>query len=130
MTSAPPTSTVRLLTAEAFSLKGTEAVKRSDRVPLTLPPYTPPPRRGRARVGVKTGFLHSFRRGCKIEGAMKVKINYEDHEVKPGTRLTQIVKMVRKKKKSEPMIQAIVEKTGQDHIVFVVNGRIVQPAGI
>lgn len=58
---------------------------------------------------------------------MKVKINYEDHEVKPGTRLTQIVKMVQKKKKSEPMIQAIVEKTGKDHIVFVVNGRIVQP---
>ncbi len=57
---------------------------------------------------------------------MKVKINYEDHEVKPGTRLKQIVNMVRKKKKSEPMIQAIVKKTGQDHIVFVVNGRIIQ----
>ena len=59
---------------------------------------------------------------------MKVKINYEDHEVKPGTRLVQIVKMVRKKKKNEPMIQTIVEKTGQDHIVFVVNGRIIQPS--
>ena len=58
---------------------------------------------------------------------MKVKINYEDHEVKAGTRLTQIIKMVRKKKKDEPMIQAIVKKTGQDHIVFVVNGRIIQP---
>ena len=59
---------------------------------------------------------------------MKVKINYEDHEVKPGTRLVQIVKMVRKKKKNEPMIQTIVKKTGQDHIVFVVNGRIIQPS--
>ncbi len=58
---------------------------------------------------------------------MKVKINYEDHEFKPGTRLAEIVSMVRHNKKSEPMIQAIVEKTGEDHIVFVVNGRIVRP---
>jgi len=59
---------------------------------------------------------------------MKVKINYEDHEVKPGVRLAQIVKMVRRRKKNEPMIQTIVKKTGQDHIVFVVNGRIIQPS--
>ena len=57
---------------------------------------------------------------------MKVKINYEDHEVKPGTRLTQIVKMVRKAKKGEPMIKSLVKKTGTDHIIFVVNGRIVR----
>ena len=57
---------------------------------------------------------------------MKVKINYEDHEVKPGTRLTQIVKMVRKAKKGEPMIKSLVAKTGADHIIFVVNGRIVR----
>ncbi|HYB19580.1 MAG TPA: MoaD/ThiS family protein [Thermodesulfobacteriota bacterium] len=59
---------------------------------------------------------------------MKVKINYEDHEVKPRVRLAQIVKMVRRRKKNEPMIQTIVKKTGQDHIVFVVNGRIIQPS--
>ena len=57
---------------------------------------------------------------------MKVKINYEDHEVKPGTRLIQIVKMVRKAKKGEPMIESLVKKTGEDHIVFVLNGRIVR----
>jgi sulfur carrier protein ThiS len=57
---------------------------------------------------------------------MKVKINYEDHEVKPGTRLTQIVNMVRKAKKGEPMIKSLVEKTGADHIIFVLNGRIVR----
>ncbi len=59
--------------------------------------------------------------------AMRIKINYEDQEVEPGTRLTQIVNMVREKKKDEPMIKAIVEKTGEDHIVFVLNGRIVRP---
>jgi sulfur carrier protein ThiS len=57
---------------------------------------------------------------------MKVKINYEDHEVKPGTRLAQIVKMVRKAKKGEPMIKSLVKKTGADHIIFVLNGRIVR----
>ena len=57
---------------------------------------------------------------------MKVKINYEDHEVKPGTRLTQIVKMVRQAKKGEPMIKSLVKKTGADHIIFVLNGRIVR----
>jgi len=57
---------------------------------------------------------------------MKIKINYEDHEVRPGTRLTQIVKMVRKAKKGEPMIKSLVKKTGADHIIFVLNGRIVR----
>jgi len=57
---------------------------------------------------------------------MKVKVNYEDHEVKAGARLSQIVKMVRQAKKGEPMIKTLVEKTGEDHIVFVLNGRIVR----
>ena len=57
---------------------------------------------------------------------MKIKINFEDHEVKPGTRLTQIVRRVRKAKKGEPMIKSLVEKTGADHIIFVLNGRIVR----
>jgi len=58
---------------------------------------------------------------------MRVKINYEDHEVKPGTRLAQIVRRVRKGNKSEPMIKTLMKKTGADHIVFVLNGRIVRP---
>ena len=57
---------------------------------------------------------------------MKVKINYEDHEFKPGTRFTQVVKMVRKAKKGEPMIKSLVKKTGADHIIFVLNGRIIR----
>jgi sulfur carrier protein ThiS len=58
--------------------------------------------------------------------SMKVKINYEDHEFKPGTRLTKVVNMVRETKKNEPMIQTLVKETGVDHIVFVLNGRIVR----
>ena len=55
---------------------------------------------------------------------MKVKINYEERDFAPGARFTEVVKIVRKAKKNEPMIKSLVEKTGADHIIFVLNGRI------
>ncbi|NWF57086.1 MAG: MoaD/ThiS family protein [Syntrophaceae bacterium] len=57
---------------------------------------------------------------------MKVKINYEDRDFPPGSKFAEVVKVVRESKKKEPMIRALVEKTGADHIVFVLNGRIVK----
>ena len=57
---------------------------------------------------------------------MKVKINYEERDLAPGARFTEVVKIVRKAKKNEPMIKSLVEKTGADHIIFVLNGRIVR----
>ena len=57
---------------------------------------------------------------------MKVKINYEEWDLAPGARFTEVVKIVRKAKKNEPMIKSLVEKTGADHIIFVLNGRIVR----
>ena len=57
---------------------------------------------------------------------MKVKINYEDRDFAPGSKFTEVVKAVRESKKKEPMIQTLVEKTGSDHIIFVLNGRIVK----
>ena len=57
---------------------------------------------------------------------MKVKINYEDRDFAPGTRFTEVVKVVRETKKKEPMIKSLLEKTGADHIFFVLNGRIVK----
>jgi sulfur carrier protein ThiS len=57
---------------------------------------------------------------------MKVKINYEERDFAPGARFTEVVKIVRKAKKNEPMIKSLVEKTGADHIIFVLNGRIVR----
>lgn len=57
---------------------------------------------------------------------MKVKINYEERDLAPGTRFTEVVKIVRKAKKNEPMIKSLVERTGADHIIFVLNGRIVR----
>jgi sulfur carrier protein ThiS len=57
---------------------------------------------------------------------MKVKINYEDREFPPGSKFAEVVKAVRESKKEEPMIRALVEKTGADHIIFVLNGRIVK----
>lgn len=57
---------------------------------------------------------------------MKVKINYEDREFAPGTKLSEVVKIVREAQRKEPMVRSLVEKTGADHIVFVLNGRIVR----
>jgi sulfur carrier protein ThiS len=57
---------------------------------------------------------------------MKVKINYEERDFAPGTRFTEVVQMVRKAKKNEPMIKSLVEKTGADHITFVLNGHIIR----
>jgi len=59
---------------------------------------------------------------------MKVKINYQERDFEPGTKLAQVVKMIRESKKEEPMIKAIVEKEGHDYITFILNGRIVRPA--
>lgn len=39
--------------------------------------------------------------------------------------MTQIVNRVRESKKDEPMIKRLIETTGTDHIVFILNGRIV-----
>lgn len=57
---------------------------------------------------------------------MKVKINYEERDFAPGARFTEVVKIVRNAKKKEPMIKSLVEKTGADHIIFVLNGRIIR----
>jgi sulfur carrier protein ThiS len=57
---------------------------------------------------------------------MKIKINYEEHEVGPKSRFRRVVKIVRDLKKDDPMIQSLVKKTGSDQIIFVLNGRIVR----
>jgi len=57
---------------------------------------------------------------------MKVKINYEERDFAPGSKFTEAVKVVREAKKKEPMIKSLVDKTGSDHIIFVLNGRIVR----
>jgi len=58
---------------------------------------------------------------------MKVKINLTEHEFPEGTVLKKVTDMIRNQKKDEPMISAIKKKTGRDHIIFVVNGKVIQP---
>jgi hypothetical protein len=57
---------------------------------------------------------------------MKIKINYEDYEIPPKSRFRRAVKIVRDLKKDDPMIQSLVERTGSDQLLFVLNGRIVR----
>ena len=56
---------------------------------------------------------------------MKVSINLKEFDFPEGTKLIEVVKRIREAKKDEPMIRTIKEKTGKDHIKFVVNGRVV-----
>lgn len=57
---------------------------------------------------------------------MKASINCKQHDFPEGTKLIEVVRRIREAKKDEPMIRAIREKTGKDHIMFVVNGRVVK----
>jgi sulfur carrier protein ThiS len=57
---------------------------------------------------------------------MKVLINCKEYEFEEGAKFIEVVELIREAKKNEPMIKVIREKTGQDRIVFVLNGQIVQ----
>ena len=58
---------------------------------------------------------------------LKASINCKEREFEEGTKFIEVVRLIREAKKDEPMIKTIVEKTGRDHIIFVLNGRVVQP---
>ena len=57
---------------------------------------------------------------------MKVSINCKQREFREGARFIEVVNLVRETKKDEPMIRTLIEKTGKDNIVFVLNGRVVR----
>jgi len=58
---------------------------------------------------------------------MKACINCKEREFLEGARFIEVVNLIREAKKDEPMIRTIIEKTGKDNIVFVLNGRVVKP---
>ena len=58
---------------------------------------------------------------------MKACINCKEREFREGARFIEVVNLIREAKKDEPMIRTIIEKTGKDNIVFVLNGRVVKP---
>lgn len=57
---------------------------------------------------------------------MKISINCKERQFPEGTKLIEVVKLIREATKDEPMIKTITEKTGKDNIIFVLNGRVVQ----
>jgi hypothetical protein len=58
---------------------------------------------------------------------MKVKINSKEREFPPGTRLIDVVVLVREANKDDPVTKSLLEKTGRDHITYIVNRRIIKP---
>lgn len=57
---------------------------------------------------------------------MKITINTQNQEFKPGTKLSQVFNIIRESKKDDPVIKSLIEKTGHDHITLMLNGRIVK----
>jgi sulfur carrier protein ThiS len=68
-------------------------------------------------------FIDLFR-----EDRMKIKINTLERELPPGTRFSAVVDLVRESQKNDPVTKSLMAKTGQDHITFMLNGRLIKPA--
>ena len=58
---------------------------------------------------------------------MKVKINIQEREFPPGTKFSTMVDLIRDSQKDDPVTKSLMAKTGQDHITFILNGRIIKP---
>lgn len=58
---------------------------------------------------------------------MKITINAQNQEFKPGTKLSHVFNIIKENKKDDPFIKLLKEKTGFDHITIMLNGRIVNP---
>jgi sulfur carrier protein ThiS len=57
---------------------------------------------------------------------MNVQIMCKEHQFPPGTKFRAVAELIRRRLAEEPMIKAIKAKTGQDYIVFVLNGSIIR----
>ena len=58
---------------------------------------------------------------------MKLKINSVEQDFPAGTKLIDLVNKVREAHKDNPVIKSLIERTGEDHITFVYNRRVVKP---
>ncbi|MCL4746682.1 MAG: hypothetical protein KJZ83_14920 [Burkholderiaceae bacterium] len=56
---------------------------------------------------------------------MRVRINLRGHEFAHDARLIDAVRIVRAATADDPMLRAVRERTGGDHISYLVNGRLV-----
>ena len=57
---------------------------------------------------------------------MKITINMKPHEVSSGSTLSDVVEMIREANRDDPVMRALVDKTGKDHLTFILNKQIIQ----
>jgi molybdopterin converting factor small subunit len=48
------------------------------------------------------------------------------HVVSKGTTLSEVVQTIRKSLGDDPVAQSLIARTGEDHLTFVLNKRIVR----
>lgn len=58
---------------------------------------------------------------------MKVTINSKIQELPLGTKLSEVVKKIREENRDDPVSRSLIEKTGKDHLTFILNKRIIPP---
>jgi sulfur carrier protein ThiS len=58
---------------------------------------------------------------------MRALIGSKECAVEPGSLLSELVAVYEEKLAKDPMIKAIRGKTGQSHLIFIINGRVVRP---
>ena len=58
---------------------------------------------------------------------MKIRINNGGQEISDEASLIEVVRLVRSTTADDPMLKAIRQRTGDDHISYLVNGKVVAP---
>jgi sulfur carrier protein ThiS len=58
---------------------------------------------------------------------MKVTINSKIHELPLGAKLAEVVQIIREEDQDDPVTRSLIETTGEDHLTFILNKRIIRP---
>jgi len=56
---------------------------------------------------------------------MKIRINNREQEISDQASLIDVVRLVRSTTADDPMLKAIRQRTGDDHISYLVNGKVI-----
>ena len=56
---------------------------------------------------------------------MKIRINNREQELSDQASLIEVVRLVRSTTADDPMLKAIRQRTGDDHISYLVNGKVI-----
>jgi len=57
--------------------------------------------------------------------SMKIRINNREQELSDQASLIDVVRLVRSTTADDPMLKAIRQRTGDDHISYLVNGKVI-----